>query len=138
MVHAAGAEHAKIFVLCIDDIEASVHTAETVQRHFPHLRIIARARNRRHAHRLMDMGIKDIFRETLLSSVALSECVLIGCGVSEEDTRMISSSFQERDERLLAEQHAIHDSEEQLIQTSKETADELASLLREDQRWKPG
>jgi monovalent cation:proton antiporter-2 (CPA2) family protein len=134
ILRAAGAEHAKIFVLAIDDIEASMRTAETVVREFPHLKIIARARNRRHAYNLMDLGINHIFRETLLSSLAMSEQVLELLGISDTDTEMIASSFRERDERLLLEQHAIHHSEEQLIQTAKDTAEELDALFRDDAR----
>ncbi len=69
ILRAAGAEHAKIFVLAIDDVEASIRTAEAVKRHFPHLKIVARARNRRHAHWLMDLGIEHIFRETMLKMI---------------------------------------------------------------------
>jgi hypothetical protein len=64
LLRAAGAQHAKLFVLAIDDIEASVKTARTVARHFPNLTIIARARNRRHEYHLMDLGVEHIFRET--------------------------------------------------------------------------
>jgi len=134
ILRAAGAEHAKIFVLAIDDIEASMRTAETVVREFPHLKIIARARNRRHAYNLMDLGIEHIFRETLLSSLAMSEQVLGSLGLSDTDIEMITSSFRERDERLLLEQQAIHHSEEQLIQSARDTAEELDSLLRNDTR----
>lgn len=134
ILRAAGAEHAKIFVLAIDDIEASMRTAEAVVREFPHLNIIARARNRRHAYNLMDLGIEHIFRETLQSSLAMSETVLGSLGLSDADTKRLTSSFRERDERLLLEQHAIHHSEEQLIQSAKDTAEELDSLLRDDTR----
>ena len=134
ILRAAGAEHAKIFVLAIDDIEASMRTAEAVVREFPHLKIIARARNRRHAYNLMDLGIEHIFRETLQSSLAMSETVLGSLGLSDADTKRLTSSFQERDERLLLEQHAIHHSEEQLIQSARDTAEELDSLLRDDTR----
>ena len=134
ILRAAGAEHAKIFVLAIDDIEASMRTAEAVVREFPHLKIIARARNRRHAYNLMDLGIEHIFRETLQSSLAMSETVLGSLGLSDADTKRLTSSFRERDERLLLEQHAIHHSEEQLIQSARDTAEELDSLLRDDTR----
>jgi len=134
ILRAAGAEHAKVFVLAIDDIEASMRTAEAVVREFPHLKIIARARNRRHAYNLMDLGIEHIFRETLQSSLAMSETVLGSLGLSDADTKRLTSSFQERDERLLLEQHAIHHSEEQLIQSARDTAEELDSLLRDDTR----
>ena len=134
ILRAAGAEHARIFVLAIDDVEASVRTAETVSKHFPHLKIIARARNRRHAHWLMDLGVKHVFRETLFSSVVMSEHVLESIGMGAEEAHEIATSFRESDSRLLFEQHAIHHSEEKLIQSAKETAAELESLFRDDVR----
>ena len=108
--------------------------AKAVIRHFPHLKIIARARNRRHAHKLMDLGIEHIFRETLLSSLAMTEQILTRLGHSPEDAKHVVEAFYERDARLLVEQHAIHNSEEQLIQTSRDTSAELELLLRRDRR----
>jgi len=134
LLRAAGAEHAKLFVLAVSDLEESMRIAESVIRHFPHLKIIARARNRRHAHKLMDLGIEHIFRETLLSSLAMTEQVLTRLGHSPEEVKHIIDAFSERDSRLLIEQHAIHDSEEQLIQSSKDSAAELESILRRDRR----
>ena len=134
LLRAAGADRAKLFVLAIDDIEGSVKTAETVIRNFPHLTIIARARNRRHAHTLMDLGITHIFRETLFSSLAMSGRVLDMLGFDQEEVRRSIDTFRERDKRLLDEQHAIHHDEERLIQSAKDTARELESLLRNDSR----
>jgi voltage-gated potassium channel Kch len=132
LLRAAGAGHAKIFVLAIDDVEASVDTARTVSRHFPNLTIVARARNRRHEHKLMDLGITHIFRETFLSSVALSKQVLTDLGMGEQGVQHITDVFQAHDRQLLIEQHAVQNDEERLIQTAKETAAELDSLLRQD------
>lgn len=132
LLRAAGAEHAKIFVLAISDLEQSMRVAEAVTTHFPHLKVVARARNRRHAHKMMDLGIEHIFRETLLSSLAMTELVLLSLGQSSKNARHVIDAFCERDAKLLVEQHAIHDSEEKLIQSVKETADELESLLRVD------
>ena len=132
LLRAAGAEHAKIFVLAISNLEESMKIAEAVIRNFPNLKIIARARNRRHAHKLMDLGVEHIFRETLLSSLAMSEQILTHLGQTPDEAKHIIDSFYERDSQLLLEQHAIHDSEELLIQSSKDTAIELESLLRRD------
>ncbi len=134
LLRAAGAEHAQVFVLAISDLEQSMRVAAAVTTHFPHLKIIARARNRRHAHKLMDLGVKHIFRETLLSSLAMSGLVLRDLGHSDADAKRLIDTFCERDTKLLFEQHAIHDSEEKLIQSVKDSADELESLLRVDAR----
>ena len=133
LLRAAGADRARLFVLAIDDIEASMKVAETVISHFPNLKVVARARNRRHTHKLMDLGITHIFRETLLSSLAMSARVLEMLGFSEEEVRRVVDAFRDRDKRLLVEQHAIHHDEERLIQSAKDTARELESLLRGDE-----
>jgi monovalent cation:proton antiporter-2 (CPA2) family protein len=134
ILRAAGAEHAKIFVLVIDDVEASMRTADAVCQHFPHLKIVARARNRRHVHKLMDLGVEHIFRETFLSSLAISEEVLAAVGVSAQDTSKATESFRERDELLLKDQHAFNLSEEKLLQSERDTAAELVLLLKDDVR----
>jgi voltage-gated potassium channel Kch len=134
LLRAAGAEHSKLFILAVSDLEESIRIAQAVIRHFPNLKIIARARNRRHAHKLMDLGIEHIFRETLLSSLAMTEQVLTKLGHSPEEAKHVIDAFKEHDSRLLIEQHAIHDSEEHLIQSSKDSATELESLLRRDRR----
>lgn len=132
LLRAAGAEHARLFVLAIDDVEASIRTAQTVTRHFPDLTIVARARNRRHEYHLMDLGIKHIFRETLLSSLAMSEQVLFDLGFEEQEVHRLIATFREKDDQLIREQHAVQHDEEQLIQTARDTARELELLLRSD------
>lgn len=132
LLRAAGAEHARLFVLAIDDVEASIKTAQTVTRHFPDLTIVARARNRRHEYHLMDLGIKHIFRETLLSSLAMSEQVLFDLGFEEQEVHRLITTFREKDAQLIREQHAVQHDEEQLIQTARDTARELEILLKND------
>jgi len=134
LLRAAGAEHATLFVLAIDDIEASVKTARTVTRHFPDLTIIARARNRRHEYHLMDLGIKHIFRETLFSSLAMSEQVLLDLGFEKQEVNQLVTTFRDKDHQLILEQHALQHDEEQLIQTARDTARELELLINSDQK----
>ena len=134
LLRAAGAEHARLFVLAIDDIEASVKTARAVTTHFPDLVILARARNRRHAYHLMDLGIKHIFRETLLSSLAMSEQLLFGLGFDEKEVDRLITTFRDKDNQLIHEQHALQHDEEQLIQTARDTARELELLIKSDRK----
>ncbi len=134
VLRAAGADKAKLFVIATADMETSLSIAQTCKRYFPNLTIVARARNRRHVHKLMDLGITHIFRDTLLSSIAMGERVFEQLGIGREESERLARLFLDRDEQLLAEQFAVHDSEEKLIQTSRETERELAALLRGDVR----
>ena len=132
MLLAAKAETAEILVLAIDDIESSLRTAETAKKHFPNLRIFARARNRFHAHRLMDIGVDYLIRETYGSSLELTQQVLRGLGLTEWESQDAIATFRSHDEQFLASQHAVYHDETQLIQSSKEAVEELESLLQSD------
>jgi glutathione-regulated potassium-efflux system ancillary protein KefC len=132
LLRAAHAEQARIFVLAVDDIKASLKIADTVKRNFPKLEIYARVRNRHHAHMLMDLGVKVFVRETYLSSLRLAEQVLCGLGLDEADVLASVEKFRKYDEAALLRQHAIHHDESQLIQSVKEAAEELQDLFEAD------
>lgn len=134
LLRAAGAGHARVYVIAIGDIETSLRAAEVAIKNFPHMTIIARARNRLHAHKLMDIGVTHIFRETLLSSLAMTEETLASVGMSREAAGRIVAAFKDRDERLLREQHSMYESEEKLIQSVKDTAKELSQVMKDDMK----
>ncbi|MEE8294567.1 MAG: monovalent cation:proton antiporter-2 (CPA2) family protein, partial [Sphingomonadales bacterium] len=73
LLKAAGTKKAAAFILAIDDVDASLKTAAVVRKHFPDVPIFARARNRKHAYQLRDLGVHNIVRETLHSSLKLTE-----------------------------------------------------------------
>src|SRR6478736_5809940 len=60
LLHSAGAAHAKLLVIALDDVNASIKLAEVAEEHFPHLRIIARARNVGHYIKLRQSKIRHI------------------------------------------------------------------------------
>jgi len=135
LLRAARTDLAEIFVLAIDDIDASVKTAAMVRKHYPHLKIYARARNRVHAYRLMDIGVDKLIRETLLSSLELARDIFVELGYSPAEAQETVQLFRQHDEKLLARQHKIHEDEAQLIAASKAGAEELERLFDEDRRW---
>lgn len=132
LLRAAHVEQAKIFVLAVDDVEASIKIAETVKSNFPKLEIYARVRNRHHAHVLMDLGIKVFVRETFLSSLRLAQHVLSGLGLPKEEVAESIAKFRSHDEATLIKQHAIHHDESKLIQSVKDAAEELQDLFEAD------
>lgn len=132
LLRAANAAQAEVFVLAIDDIEASIKTAHLVKRNFPHLKIYARARNRHHAYRLLDVGVDRIVRETFHSSLVLAESVLWGLGVTPAEAAHTVERFREYDEELLRRQYPVHQDEQRLIATSKEAAEELERVFEQD------
>ena len=132
LLRAAHAENAEVFVLAIDDVESSVKTAELIRKHFPHLKIFARARNRQHAFRLMDLEVRFIIRETLVSSLELTEKVLESLGMSKSKAVDTVRRFRAHDEATMAKQQAVKDDESKFLQTSRESAEQLLHLFETD------
>ena len=132
LLRAAGAEKAEVFVLAIDDIEGSLKTAAMVRKHFTHLKIYARARNRFHYFRLRDLGIEHITRETFSSSVKLGGEVLLALGLDAAMATRTTSTFTEYDCRLIESQYAVNKDEALLIQTAQAAGRELEELFEAD------
>jgi monovalent cation:proton antiporter-2 (CPA2) family protein len=133
LLRAAGAETAKIFVLAIDDVDASIRTAQLVRAQFPKLKIFARARNRQHTFALMDAGVTHIIRETLLSSLDLASSVLQELGESQASARSTVRKFRQHDEATLAAQYAVKEDETKMRATTQESAQQLEKLFETDE-----
>ena len=132
LLRASHAENAEVFVLAIDDVEASVKTAALIRQYFPHLKIYARARNRQHAFRLMDLDVRYIIRETLVSSLELSVQVLEALGLSKSKATGTVHQFRVYDEATMAKQQAVKDDEKKFLQTTRESAEQLMHLFEAD------
>jgi glutathione-regulated potassium-efflux system ancillary protein KefC/glutathione-regulated potassium-efflux system protein KefB len=133
LLRAAGAETAKVFVLAIDDVDASIRTAELVRTQFPKLKIYARVRNRQHAFALMDLGVTNIIRETYLSSLELATTVLQALGESQASAREAAKRFRQHDERTLLAQYTVKEDETKFLATSREAAQQLEKLFETDE-----
>lgn len=132
LLRAAGAEHARLLVVALAEIEETLQVVDVARRHFPNLQIISRARNRRHVHLLMDRGVAPIVRETFDSSLRLTEHVLTSLGLTPDEARHAVELFRQADEKALVETHSFYDDEQQVIQSARQAADELARIFEAD------
>jgi len=132
LLQAARAQDAKLFVLAIDDVEASVKTAAVVRRHFPQLPILARARNRVHYFGLRDLGIKWIYRETFPASLEAAHQALLQLGLGVAVSERAVTLFKQHDEARLEEQYAVRHDDVQLVQNAKDAAEQLRGLFESD------
>jgi monovalent cation:proton antiporter-2 (CPA2) family protein len=134
LLRAARADKASILVIAIDDIEASLKCAEIAKQYFPQLKIFARARNRLHAYRLLDLGIKRVWRETFHSSADMAGRVLTELGLPDSTAEETVNIFTLHDERLLRRAAAHHADMPKLIEIAKAGRAELRTLFEQDRR----
>jgi glutathione-regulated potassium-efflux system ancillary protein KefC/glutathione-regulated potassium-efflux system protein KefB len=136
LLQAAGADKARLLVIAIDDVDASVRTLETARRHFPRVRILIRVRNRQHAIRAMQLGVpfEDVIRETYGSGLNMARRALFQIGQDEARIARAIDIFVKHDERVLRKQAELGGGEAHMIQTARESAAELEQLFSEDQQ----
>jgi glutathione-regulated potassium-efflux system ancillary protein KefC len=134
LLEAAGAAHADFLIITLDDPVATTQLARTALRHFPGLRIIARAHDMRHMFELRDLGVEIIERETFQSALELGRAALAAVGADAARADRAVQAFAAHDKIVLAKLYAAHKSEpDSHISISNELRDQFARTLKEDE-----
>jgi len=134
ILEAAKVGDARAFVLAIDDVDASLRIAEFVTSRWPKVPIYARARNRNHAHRYLDLGVTRVQRETFLSALETARQLLTGLGDSDRGAARAVTTFRAHDERRLAEDYKHYTDLEKMQAKARSDAATLEKLFEEDAR----
>ncbi|MGE5638894.1 MAG: monovalent cation:proton antiporter-2 (CPA2) family protein [Clostridia bacterium] len=133
LLHAAGAARARLLVIALDEAEATTRLAAIARKHFPGLRLVARAHDMRHLFQLRDLGVEVIERETWLAALKLGEAALAQVTGEPERAARAAQAFFEHDEHVVAKLYAVHrDSPDAHVTVSNELRDELQRTLQED------
>lgn len=132
LLHNTGIAQASILLLAIDQVDDSLRVAELVRSHYPHVTIIARARDRFHAYELKARGVELVIRETFESALHSARLTLMELGVPESTAIELVRNFRDLDETLLDEQVAHRGDSDKLVEANRRGRAELASLLTEN------
>ena len=131
LLHAAGADKAKLLIVAIDDEEKSLLIIDTAHKHFPNLKILARAAGRDHAYRLLSHGVEHIFRETLGSSLDLSVAALRMLGFRAYEAHRAAKAFRDYDEQTVRELAPFSEDPVEVDRPSQETDPQHGRIVRD-------
>jgi monovalent cation:proton antiporter-2 (CPA2) family protein len=95
VLQAAGADHAKMIVVTLDDPEQINRLISQVRQFYPNMPVHARARDRRHCAELVTLGASTAVSETLETSLRLTEEVLLGSGVEQDVATRVIDEFRD-------------------------------------------
>ena len=136
LLRSAGAAQVKVFVVAIDNVDDNLRTVRAIRKLYPQAKVFARARDRRHAWELMDLGARPM-RETFLSSLKMGEEVLVELGVPPDVARDHAERFRDHDRRLLRAQYLIRDDEDALLQSTQGRAPRTGRAVQGRLRRRP-
>src|SRR3984893_6093617 len=132
LLRAAGADKAKLLVVAVGEEDTSLLIIETAQRHFPNVKILARAFGRDHAYRLLEQGVENIFRETLGSALDLSVAALRALGFRAYEAQRAARFFREYDEQSVRALAPYAKNDKELISRVRERNQALDQLMESE------
>ena len=137
ILKSAGADDARILIAAIDSPETNFDLVEKTKKLFPRLTIMVRAKSRLDAYELIDMGVKDIYRESLDTSVRLGIDVLTKLGVRKYAATRAGQNFIKYDEAALSQLARHRHDQDTYIFNSREQIQLQEQLLTNDREVNP-
>lgn len=132
LLRAAGAETARMIVVAIDDVADNLALVDAVKRHFPHLKILARARNVSHYYDLMDRGVTLLERETFEAALLLGGKALQELGYGSERAGKVVQQFRDHNFKTLHAVYPHYQDQHQMISLAKQGRQELEEMFARD------
>ncbi len=132
LLETAGAKEAKLFIIAIDDREKTNEMVELAKRHFPHLKVLARAFDVLHYHELRALGADHIERELFQSSLNLGKLALQELGVPAFNAERKAALFAKHDEETMHRLEQHREDRKRFITESRLAQDEMMQILQEE------
>jgi monovalent cation:H+ antiporter-2, CPA2 family len=132
LLKSAGADEAKILIAAIDSPETNMELVTTVQKHFPGMKLMVRAKSRMDAYDLIEMGLTDIYRESLDTSIKMAVDVLTKLGHRRYTATRQGQKFLQYDEEALVKMSGLRHDMKQYILKARENFQLQEHLLSQD------
>ncbi|EBZ5049349.1 glutathione-regulated potassium-efflux system protein KefC [Salmonella enterica subsp. enterica serovar Poona] len=132
LLESAGAAKAEVLINAIDDPQTNLQLSELVKSHFPHLQIIARARDVDHYIRLRQAGVAMPERETFEGALKSGRQALEALGLGRYEARERADLFRHFNTRMVEEMAKGENDPLSRAAAYKRTSAMLSEIITED------
>ena len=132
MLRTAGAAAAKVLVVAVDDVDQSMAIVDLAREHFPHLELVARARDVTHWNKLRERGVMRVEREVFESSLRSARAVLEVLGYSPPEARSHAMRFRRHNLQLFEQMHPHYKDRARLIAVVKQGRRQLEEQMAQE------
>lgn len=139
VLEAAGAAQAKILVIAVDDVQAINAIVSNAKQHFPHLTLMARAKDVAHMYQLRQLGVQYIERELFEASLRQGRDVLTQLGMGQYEAKELADRFRAANYQLIDKMQLVRQEQDEknYIQLLKQSREELQRQLERESRDAP-
>lgn len=132
LLRLSGAATAKILVVAVDDKAQSLKIVDLAQAHFPHLQIVARARDVPHWNALRDRGVMRVERELFESSLRSARSVLEILGYPPHEARQQAMRFRQHNIALFEQMYPHRKDRAKFIAVATEGRQQLEEQMAQE------
>jgi len=132
LLRTAGAETARILVIAVDDKEQSLAIVDLAREHFPHLQLVARAKDVTHWNELRDRGVMRVEREVFESSLRSARTVLEVLGFAPHEARTHAMRFRRHNLELFEKMYPHHKDRAKVIAVIKQGRAQLEEQMAQE------
>lgn len=134
LLESAGIAEADILITTIGNPDVTADLVRQVREKYPHVKLMVRAQNRYDAYELLNIGVENVYRESLDTSVKLASDVLSEMGVRKYTLHRQAQQFIRSDEESLRRLASQPRNEEAYIFKARQEIAAQERLLEEDRR----
>ena len=132
LLRTAGAGTAQVLVVAVDDPAQSLAIVDLAREHFPHLALVARARDVTHWNELRDRGVLRVERELFESSLRTGRTVLELLGARPHEARRATSLFRQHNIALFEQMHPHHRDRAKVIAVVKQGRQQFEQQMAQE------
>jgi glutathione-regulated potassium-efflux system ancillary protein KefC len=132
LLATAGAARAEVLVNAIDSVPDNLRLVDLVRRDFPHLRVVARARDAVHYYQLRKRGVDVVEREMFESSLRAGRQALEALGMGAYEAKEVADAFRRNNIDMLEETAPRFEDDGYRITVARRAQDTLEKSIARD------
>ncbi len=132
LLHAAGAEDAKLLIVAVDESEKTLEIVQTAQKHFPHLKIMVRTKYWNDYYDMLEKNLLGVYREFSDTALRMGADVLSHLGYRKNQVQRSLRKFRKHDEEYATDLAKTRHEQKNFIKRGRQVIEELELLMLDD------
>lgn len=136
VIEQAGIKHAKLVILSMAEYDEALKVADYLKKNYPHVKILARAKDIYHAFEFFKRNVNIVQREVFDSAAELGEKALVQLGFSKYEAYRATRTFKHHEKQVLLDLYTLwKEDENRFIQETRRFSEQLAEMLQAEKDY---
>ena len=136
VIEQAGIKHAKLVILSMAEYDEALKVADYLKKNYPHVKILARAKDIYHAFEFFKRNVNIVQREVFDSAAELGEKALVQLGFSRYEAYRATRTFKHHEKQVLLDLYALwKEDENRFIQETRRFSEQLSEILQAEKDY---